>query len=437
MTQPTPNSPFSARRPLTLGILALIFLIGGFGSWSLLASISGAVIIPGAIEVEQNRQIVQHPDGGVVADINVKEGDLVEAGEVLIRLDATLLQSRLNVVEGQYYELLARSARLVAERDNLDTISFAPELLNATQTHPDIAALVAGQERLFVSRRETRASQTEQLRKRVGQINSQISGLQAQETALNRQLELIRAELASQKSLLEKGLTQASRVLALQREEASLAGRIGELIAGRAQAAGRMTEIELQITQLAAQGREEAISALRDMETTRLELAEQRISLREQMRRLDIRAPVSGVVHGMQIFAERSVLRPADTVLFLVPQDRPLRIAAQVSPLHIDQVHVGQDVRLQFSTFSTRTTPELLGTVITLSPDAFRNESTGESFYRAEIALNEGEIQKLPEGATLLPGMPVTGFARTQEQTPFAYLVKPFTDYFTKAFRDR
>lgn len=437
MTQGTSHPTFSARRPLILGLLSLALLVLGFGTWSITTNISGAVIFPGAIEVDQNQQVVQHPEGGVVAEIRVNDGDLVNAGDILLRLDATLLRSRLNVVEGQYFEQLARSARLAAERDGLDQPQFTDELTRTAREHDEVAALVAGQTRLFASRRETLATQTAQLGKRMGQIASQVSGMNAQLDALDQQLRLIREELTNQKALLDKGLTQASRVLALQREEANLSGRIGGLIASRAEADGRVTEIELQITQLSAQRREEAISALRDLQANLLDLTEQRVSLHEQLDRLDIRAPLAGVVHGMRVFAERSVLRAADPVLYIVPQDRPLLIAAQIDPIHVDQIHVGQDVRLQFSTFSSRTTPELNGKVVTLSPDAFRDETNGQSFYRADIFLNAGEVDKLPEGASLLPGMPVTGFARTQDQTPLTYLTKPFTDYFAKAFRDR
>ncbi len=431
------DTAFSARRPLILGLFSLILLVCGFGTWSVMTNISGAVIFPGAVEVDQNRQVVQHPEGGVVAEIRVKEGDQVKAGDILVRLDATLLRSRLKAVEGQYFEQMARSARLAAERDDLEHPAYAPELTQNAAKNPEIAALIEGQNRLFHSRKETLATQIAQLNKKIGQIDSQIAGQNAQLDALQQQRLLIREELSSQTALLEKGLTQASRVLALQRQEVGLSGDIGGLIANRAQAEGRATETELEITKLSAQRRETAISTLRDLAANRLDLIEQRVSLIEQLNRLDIRAPVSGVVHGLSVFAERSVLRPADPILFLIPQDRPLLIAAQIDPIHVDQIHVGQDVRLQFSSFSSQTTPELNGTVATLSPDAFQNEANGQSFYRAEIFLNKGEREKLPDGASLLPGMPVTGFARTQDQTPLTYLLKPFTAYFTKAFRDR
>jgi len=431
------NQEFSARTPLTIGFLALALLVGGFGAWSVMTNISGAVIVAGAIEVDQNRQVVQHPDGGVVSEISVKEGDLVAAGDVLVRLDSTLLQSRLNVVEGQYFELLARTARLAAERDGTSAPSFPDELNSAAQARPEIASLIKGQERLFTSRAHTLATQAEQLSKRTGQIRAQIDGVNAQQEAMNKQLVLIREELENQKTLLAKGLAQASRVLALRREEAGLLGRIGELAATRAEAEGRITEIDLNITQLSAQRREEAMTELRDLENSRLDLAEQRLSLIETLDRLDLRAPVSGIVLGMRVFAERAVIRAADPVMFLVPQDRPLVIAAQVDPIHVDQVFVGQQVRLQFNAFDARNTPDLTGHVTKLSADAFTDEGSGVSFYRTEIHLDEGELAKLPEGTALLPGMPATGFIRTQDQTPLAYLIEPLRGYFDKAFRER
>lgn len=429
--------PHSAASAVRLGLLALILLIGGFGTWAVMTNISGAVIVSGAVEVDQNRQVVQHPDGGVVAEIAVKEGDHVQAGDILLRLDTTLLRSRLNVVEGQYYEQLTRAARLAAERDDADAPAYPTDITNLLSQRPDVAELVAGQDRLFSSRRDTFETQVDQLRKRSGQITAQIEGIMAQQSALHRQLDLLQEELSQQNALLNKGLTQASRVLALQRNEAGLQGSIGELAASLAEARGRVTEIELQITQLAAQRREDAITQLRDLESTRLDLAEQRLSLIEQINRMDIRAPVSGVVLGLQIHAERSVLRPAEPLLHLVPQDRPLVISAQVNPLHVDQVFVGQDVRLQFSTLSSRDMQDLHGRVFTLSPDAFQDEAREQSYYRAEIHLNPGEMQKLPEGTALLPGMPATGFIRTEDRTPLAYLVEPLAGYFNKAFRER
>ena len=434
--KPTANAPaWSARRPVIVGLVTVGLLVGGFGGWTLFTEIDGAIVSSGQLEVAQNRQIVQHPDGGVVAGIAVKEAQPVKAGDLLIRLDGNLLQSELAIVEGQLFETLSRRARLEAERDDKAEPVFSGELAELAKTRPDVAEQIEGQRKLFFARRESTARQSEQLDKRSAQIASQIDGINAQTTALQSQLVLIQQELTDQQSLLDKGLAQSSRVLALQREEASLQGRSGELIASRAQAEGRATEIELEILRLAAVRREEANAQLRDLGPQALELAERRRALIERISRLEIRAPVSGIVLGLQVTTPRSVLRAAEPVLYIIPQDRPLVITAQVQPIHIDEVHVGQKVRVVFPAFSARTTPELFGHVATVSADALVDQRTQIPFFRAEILLDDGELAKLKD-QTLLPGMPVEAFIETGARSPMSYLLKPFTDYFNQAFRE-
>jgi HlyD family secretion protein len=400
-----------------------------------MTTISGAIIATGQIEVERNRQVIQHPDGGVVTAIDVQEGEFVESGQKLIELDDTQMRSQLAIIEGQLFELMARRGRFAAERDDLDRVVFDAELLAAAAARPEVANLVEGQRQLFEARRESMAKAVEALSKRKSQIGNQIDGVSAQQTALVTQLGLIEQELSAQQSLLEKGLAQASRVLALQREEARLLGLVGELTASTAEMEGRITEIEIEILKLGTARREEALSSMRDLEYREAELSEQRRSLLERLDRLVIRAPVSGIVYGLKVFALRSVVRPAEPLLFLVPQDRPLVIASQIETIHIDQVYVGQEVHLRFSAFDQRTTPEILGRVEKVSADAFYDEQTRRSFYRAEIVPIAGELDKLA-GFEILPGMPVEAYFRTHDRTPLSYLVKPMTDYFNKAFRE-
>lgn len=427
---------FSARGHVALGLIGLLLLVGGFGTWAVMSNIAGAIIASGRIEVDRNRQVVQHPDGGVVAEILVDEGDTVKLGDPLIRLDSSLLQSELLIVEGQLFELMARRGRLEAERDGNDTIAFDPDLRKIADQRSEVADLLAGQERLFFARRDSVNREIEQLDKRRGQIGNQIDGIDAQQASLRTQLELIQKELQNQQSLLDRGLAQAATVLNLQRSEADLEGTLGELAASEAQAEGRITEIDIEKIQLGTRQREDAISRLRDLRYRELELAEQRRSLQERLDRLDITAPVSGIVYGLKVYTPRSVIRPAEPVLYLVPQDRPLVIAARVEIVHIDQVFPGQKATLRLSALDQRQTPELFGTVTQVSADAFQDETSGMSFYRAEIELDDGELAKLPEGAVLIPGMPVEAFIRTRDRSPIAYLVKPLADYFTKAFRE-
>jgi HlyD family secretion protein len=433
----TPDEPWgwSARGPILLGGLMLLILFGGLGAWSVMTEISGAVIAPGQIEVSENRQVIQHPDGGVVEEIFVREGSVVAAGDILVRLDGTLLRSEYAIVENQLYEILARRARLEAERDNDEVPAFPAELLAATVNRPEISELVQGQGNLFDVRLETLEQQTEQLGKRIGQITSQIEGIDAQSVATDDQLALLREEIATQTVLLEKGLAQAPRLLSLQREEARIEGELGQLKAARSEAEGRITEIDLEALRLQSTRREEATGELRDVAYRELELAERRRALAEQIARLDLRAPVAGVVFGLQVATPRSVLRPADPVAFLIRQDRPLVIYARVQTIHVDEVYVGQDVRLHFSGLSSRTTQELMGRVKVISADALTDERTQASYYRTEIVLEPGELEKL-DGLELLPGMPVDAFIRTRDRTPLAYLLQPFTDYLGRALRE-
>ncbi|WP_366915563.1 HlyD family type I secretion periplasmic adaptor subunit [uncultured Lentibacter sp.] len=426
-----------ATRPLFVGFFALFVLVAGFGGWAVFSSLAGAIVAQGRVEVEQNRQIVQHLDGGVVADILVKEGDSVTAGQTLITLDSASLGSQISILQSQLFELMARRARLEAERDTAPALRFDPELAERARTTPDIADLIEGQSRLFHARAESLARARDQLAKRREQIRDQIRGIQAQTDALGQQIALIREELDAQNSLLARGLAQASRVLSLRRENARLLGQIGELHASKAQAEGRITELDIESLKLTSTLREEAISALRDLRVHELELRERRQHLSEQRTRLAIQAPASGLVYGLTVTTPRAVIRAAEPILYIVPQDRPLVIAAHIPVIHIDKVYAGQSVHLRFPALDQRRTPELSGRVVTLSADSFVDEARGTAYYRAEIALHPGELAKLPEGATLVPGMPAEAFLLTSEQSPIDYLVKPVWDYFEQAFREQ
>lgn len=430
------STAWSARLPLIVGFLGVAILVGGFGSWATLTKIAGAVVASGRIEVAQNRQVVQHPYGGVVAEILVDEGDTVEAGQVLIKLDPIEWQSKMTILESELFELMARYGRLVAERDGASEIEFPEELHTRAEIDRNVRELMEGQSNLLRARDETISRETDQLSRQREQLANQVVGIDAQTDALETQLGLIAQELSSQQELLDKGLAQASRVLALQREQARLSGAVGELLARKAQVFARITEIEIEIIKLTTRRREEAITELRDLRQRVLALMEERRALEERLNRLDITAPVSGVVYSLAVFARRSVISPAQPLLFLVPQDRPLVIAAQVDPIHIDMVYVGQKVTLRFPAFDQRETPDIFGHVAKVSADAFSDDVTGATFYRAEIVLDEGQSLRLPDGATLLPGMPVESFIRTDDRTPLAYLLRPLTSYFSKAFRE-
>lgn len=433
--KPVEPRRWSARGPLAIGMLAVGVLFGVLGVWGNVATISGAVIASGMIQVESLRQVVQHPQGGVVGTINVKEGDEVAAGDVLIRFDDTLAMSELSALEEQLAEISARKSLLQAERDDKSAITFETDLLAQSDANANVAELISAQHGLFEARLETQTKRIEQLTERKQQICLQIEGVQAQLSSANEQVSLIGEELKSQQDLLDKGLAQASRVLALQREAARLNGTIGELESSAARGRAQILETELQILALQTQRREEAISALREISYSEIEMRERRSVLLETLARMDVRAPMSGVVYGLTIHTLRSVVRPADPILYVVPNDSPFVIQSRIDAIHVDQVSVGQEASLRFSTFDQRTTPEIFGKIQKVSPDVFQDEVTGLSYYLAEITPNDGEIERLGE-VELLPGMPVEAFIKTEDRTPLSYLTKPMTDYFNRALRE-
>lgn len=427
---------FPIRGRIITGVVALGILLGGGGLWAFTTQIAGAVVSSGQIRVEQQSQAVQHPDGGVVEEILVEEGELVQRGDLLIRLDPALLQSELTGQVEQRYELLASMARFEAERDNAETPVFSDELMDGAAESARLRGLMISQETLFETRRTTLQHTLDQLQNRKTQINLQLEGIAAQHNSLNRQIELLRQELETQQSLLDRGLSQAATVLALQREEARLLGQIGEFTATAARANEQISEIDLEALSLTSQRREDAISAISSLRYELITITTQITSLQERLQRLDVHAPVSGIVHGLKVFAPRAVLRPADDVMALIPQDRPLVLVVNIEPIHIDQIYIQQPATLRFPAFSAQDTPELFGYVSKVSADAFTDENTGANYYRAEVALNEGEAARLPQDVTLLPGMPVEAYIRTSDRTPITYLVKPLSDYFNRAFRE-
>ncbi|MCK8464552.1 HlyD family type I secretion periplasmic adaptor subunit [Aliiroseovarius sp. S1339] len=426
----------SARRFLLFGFITLFVLVGGFGAWSTTTQIAGAVVAQGTIHADRHQHVLQHPDGGVIASILIREGDLVHAGDTLITLDGARHRSRQAIIKRQYREVLARIARLTAEQDDAKTVTYPATLRQDAQTSPQIADMLAGQTRLFMSRRNLARTQSAQLDKRASQIEQQKTGLDAQASTVKRQLALLRDDLHRQEGLLGEGLAPYPRVAALRREEAVLSGRLAEIAATQAEADLRLTETQLQKLTLQAEQRERAIAELRDHQATAAELSEKMRSIAAELDRLRIRAPVSGVVHGLQVHAPASVAQPGQAMLHIIPQDRPLQVTAQIQPSDIDQVFVGQPVTLTFPSFDNRGAPDLLASIDTISADAFADEKSGQSFYKIEIKVADNERAHLPPGVVLLPGMPATAFIKTGDRSPMSYLLQPLATFFGTALRE-
>ena len=421
--------------PLAVGVFALAVLVGVIGTWSVRAQIAGAIVSTGIIEVKSNRQVIQHADGGVVGEILVREGDKVAAGDVVIRLDGSFLQKELTVVEAQLFETLARSARLIAERDGEAILTPAPELADRAASDANIAAILAGQERLFAARAKLHREQSELLHEDIAQVDNQVAGTAAQLDALARQKDLVEHDLANTQTLFDKKLTQATRVSALQREVARLSGEIGALTSESARLMREKTAVGIRLIGLETVRRQDAITELRDLGQREIELAQRRDSLLERQSRLGIRAPVAGTIHGTTVFALRSVIRAAEPIMYVVPVGQDLVISSRIDAIDIDQITIGQPASLRFPSFDGRSTPEIFGAVTQVSADAFTDEATGVRYYGARVLILDGEAEKLGT-QQLLPGMPVEVFIKTKERTPLEYLTQPLTDYFARAFRD-
>jgi HlyD family secretion protein len=425
---------WSPKNPLTLGYFALVLLFGGFGLWSVKTNIAGAVVVSGVIEVEANRQVVQHPDGGVIAEMLVDEGDFVEAGDILVRFDTGFLQLDLSVVTEQLNEIMAHKARLVAERDGAVTLLFDQSLL-ATGDDPTIVELMGGQINLFMARKETLTREEALLSQKGLQVAEQIIGVEAQLEAMVRQHSFISEELANEELLLAKGLSQVTAVRALQREDARMDGVEAGMNATIAERKGRVAEIEIEGLRLRAKRREDAITTLRNIQFSEIELRATQRSLQEQLDRMNVRAPSSGIVYDKQFHALQSVVRGAEPIMYVIPQDASLVIMSKIPTIHIDQIYIGQAVNLHYSAFDTRTAPVIMGTVTNVSPDIFVDDVTGSVYYSAVITPNKTEVEKV-DALGLRPGMPAEVFFKTYDRTPIEYLVKPLTDYLNSAFRE-
>ncbi len=431
----TDRIAFSASFHLRLAALTLLVLVLGFGGWAAGARISGAVISMGHLDIKDRKQVVEHPEGGVIEAVLVNEGASVTAGEVLIRLDGAHLNSELALIEARYFELIARRARLEAERDGNPEIRLPDELRDGARRRDDLRAQIDGQARLLQARRDTTSGLITQLKQRRVQIMAQIDGITAQIEALQRQRALAEQERITQMELSQKGLARMAPVLALERELARLDGHAAALRADRAAAAERHEEIGQQILSLSAQLREEAERDLQEISAQLPELTERLRALHERIDRLELRAPTDGVVHDLQITTPRAVLRPAEPALFVIPQDQPWFITARIPPAAIDQVWIGQPAGVAFPGTGTRELPPLLADVVHISADAFLEQSTGNNYYRVELALTPDTIAALGERA-ILPGMPVDVFLQTGSHTPLQYLTRPLTSFFVRALRE-
>ncbi len=431
-TASTNASPYGSY--LRFGLATVLLLILGAGGWSAWASISGAVIAPGVVAVEGKPKVIQHIDGGIVGEILVRDGDRVEAGDVLIKLDPTAIQASLAIVESKWHEALVRKSRLEAELAGAEE-PLPPTELWPLLEQPSVREMIRGQRKLFDARQTSTAGQIEQLEMRVAHYREQIDNLDALHQAKKKQAGLVDLELDSLRKLHAKGHTPTTRVRALEQDSARLEGETAEHLAEIAQTKGALAEAEAQILQVQHDLQEKVATELRDVIATIRELREERVAALDKLKRIEIRSPVGGLVHGQNVHTIGGVITPTEPVMQIVPQDDRLIVEARVEPQNIDQLHVGQIAALRFPAFNQRTTPELDGHVINVSADRLEDQVSGMAYYQAIIEIPKDQLDRL-NGLALLPGMPVEGFIKTGERTALSYLVKPLTDQLQHAFRE-
>ena len=429
------RSLHSTRKPLILGLVAVALLVVGIGGWAAATQISGAVIAPGKLVVDSNVKKVQHPTGGVVGELLVKEGDRVQQGDVVVRLDGTQARSSLAVVNKALDELVARQARNEAERDGDKSVTFPADLVER-KDDPEVARLMAGEQRLFEMRKAARDGQKAQLREQIQQLQLQIEGTQAQESAKSKEVKLLMQELESVRVLWKQNLVQISRVTALERDAARLEGERASLIAAVAQGRGRIAELELKIHQIDQDLSTEVGKELAEIRAKKSELTERRVSAEDQLKRIDLVAPQDGRVFQRSVHTVGGVIQAGEPVMLIVPQTDTLIVEAKVAPHDIDQIHIGQHAVLRFAAFNQRTTPELNGEVIHIGADVAQDDKATEPYYSVRVRVSDGELARLG-GLQLLAGMPVEVFIQTTPRTVASFLVKPLTDQLARAFRGR
>jgi HlyD family secretion protein len=423
----------SIRTHLLVGLSVVVLLACGLGGWASTAEISGALIAPGQVVVESSVKKVQHPTGGVVGELLAHDGDMVKAGQVLVRLDDTVTKANLAIVTKTLDALQARAARLKAEQQGADKITFPASLLDRA-SDPDVRDIMASETKLFEVRTTGRAGQKAQLRERIRQLNEEIDGLNAQENAKQQEIALVNQELTGVRTLYEQHLVQLTRLTTLERDGARLEGERAQYVAQKAQTKGKITEIELQIIQIDKDMVSDVSKDLRETNDKIGELVERKVTAEDQLRRVDIRAPQDGMVEQSTVHTVGGVISAGDAIMMIVPQTDDLQVEAKVNPQDIDKLQIGQKTLLRLSAFNQRTTPELNGVVSRVSPDVTTDQRTGQTYYTIRVSMPPEEVARLGE-VKLIPGMPVEAFVQTGDRTLLSYLIKPLHDQLMRAFR--
>jgi HlyD family secretion protein len=431
------SAQHSIQRYLLAGTILVLLVTFGIGGWAATTELSSAVVAPGVLVVDSSVKKVQHPTGGVVGELRVRDGDHVRAGDILVRLDETQTLAAATIITKSVDELMARQARLETERDNISELAFPAALLDrARDPASDAARAIAAERSLFDLRRQARDGQKSQLKERSAQLQEEIKGYQGQVEAKKKEVEFIQQELGGVRTLWEKNLVPISRLTALERDAARIEGERSQLSGMIAQAKGKTAEIQLQIMQVDQDLRSEVGKDLVEARSKLSELAERKIAAVDQLQRIDIRAPQNGVVYQLSVHTVGGVIAPGEQIMLIVPDADTLAVEVKIAPQDIDHVHVGQPAILRFSAFNQHTTPEITGAVSVISPDLTQDQRTGTSFYTTRIALKPEELERLGS-VKLIPGMPADAYIQMGERTALSYLMKPLRDQAARAFKEK
>ncbi|MBW9065075.1 HlyD family type I secretion periplasmic adaptor subunit [Rhizobium herbae] len=434
-TKPVNSRRSLARHVTAVSILALALVVG-VGGWAATTELSSAIVASGTVVVENNVKKIQHLTGGIVGEVLVKEGDSVKAGQTLIKLDGTTVRANLSIVQNTLAQFYARRARLVAEQTNSAEFSI-PEDLNALTSGSSTPAVLLeeSERKLFMSRKSALVGMKSQLASRKSQLADETKGLTVQLAAIEDALKLINEELTGLDKLYGKGLVSMQRLTELKRNRAQLEGDRGARIAARAQAAGKSSEIDLQILQLDEDRRTEIAKELTDVEGKIAEYEDRRIAALDQLKRLDISSPLDGRIYQLAVHTVNGVINPGEVLMLVVPGSDGLTVEAKIATHDIDQIRVGQPVEIRFSAFNQRTTPIVEAEVVTIAPDIVTDQRTGTSYYPLRIKPKADSLAKL-KGLTLYPGMPSEVFIKIADRTVISYLAKPLTEQLQHTFRE-
>jgi HlyD family secretion protein len=421
-----------------VGALGSLALLGLIVLWSQTALLDAAVIAPGQVVVRGQPRPVQNLDGGIVEAVLVANGDVVREGQVLVRLDPTLLRVNIDIARNRLAEALARKTRLEAEQLGLAAPDLAALAGSGALQH--LAGLAMdrhhdGQRQIMAARAEVRRGRAEQLAEKIKQLGNQRQGTEGLIAATRDQIASLDGDLATLRQLAGRGLVRNSELQQMERARADLWGRLASLQSERATLANSVRDTELEILQSDRAFREEVVTELREVSTEADELILQIVTLGRQLDRVEMRAPAAGVVHEMQVAGPGAVLAAGATALEIVPLDEGMAFELRLDPRAIDQVQVGQTARVQFPAFPAHSTPQIHGTVTEISPASVTDPVTQASYYRMELQIAPGELARLGD-RVLVPGMAVEAFLDGGSRTAWAYLTGPLTDQIDRAFRE-